>query len=102
MYFPCRSYQLVSNNFYSLFPTAMNVTTCTIVDPMLVSAFSRSTSYTFMGSCEHALLQSCDDLVDFMVRTDFITDSMDNGAVGVFIVSGLGGRRVELEQIIIG
>ncbi|XP_064387505.1 uncharacterized protein LOC135335846 isoform X3 [Halichondria panicea] len=63
-------------------PTDMTI--CTIADPLMVSPFTRSTSYTFMGTCEHALLQSCDDSVDFMVRTDFLTDSMDNGAVGVF------------------
>ncbi|XP_064387502.1 uncharacterized protein LOC135335845 isoform X3 [Halichondria panicea] len=66
-------------------PVSTNMTTCTITDPMLVSPFTRSTSYTFMGTCEHTLLQSCDDSVDFMVRTDFLTDNMDNGAVGVFI-----------------
>lgn len=62
---------------------------CTVDEPMMVSPFTRSTSYTFMGSCEHTLLRSCDENIDFSVRTDFITNSMENGAVGVFIVSTL-------------
>ena len=57
---------------------------------MMVSPFTRSTSYTFKGSCERVLLQSCNPSIDFMVRVDFITDSMENGAVGVFLVSGRG------------
>ena len=81
----------ILNIYISLFPTATDMTICTIADPLMVSPFTRSTSYTFMGTCEHALLQSCDNSVDFMVRTDFLTDSMDNGAVGVFFVSGFEG-----------
>ena len=61
--------------------------TFVVNEPMMVSPFSLSTSYTFMGSCERVLLRSCDNSVDFSVRTDFITDSMENGAVGVFLVS---------------
>jgi len=59
---------------------------CTVDEPMVVSPFARAESYTFMGSCEHVLLRSCDG-GDFEVRTDFITDTQENGAVGIFIVS---------------
>ena len=66
----------------------MPTTTCVVSEPMIVSPFTLSTSYTFMGSCERVLLQSCDSSINFTVRIDFIADSMKNGAVGVFLVSG--------------
>ena len=54
----------------------------------MVSPFTQGNRYTFMGTCEHILLESCPpQQSDFVVSADFITDSMDNGAIGVFMVS---------------
>ena len=54
----------------------------------MVSPFTLSSSYTFMGTCEHILLESCPpETADVVVVADFITDSMENGAIGIFIIS---------------
>ena len=59
---------------------------CSISEPLLVSPFNASTSYNFRGTCELIALRSCDESEepDFAVRVDFISDTMDNGAVGVY------------------
>ena len=43
--------------------------------------------YGFMGTCEHIAVSSCGSIPDFDVRVtvDFLTDSMENGAVGLHI-----------------
>ena len=54
----------------------------------MVSPFTLSSRYTFMGTCEHILLQSCPpETAEVFVVADFITDSMENGAIGIFILS---------------
>ena len=87
-YLACKHHQYYSCIYTNSIFAVRNTTTCVVNEPMMVSPFTLSTSYTFMGSCERVLLQSCDSSIDFMVRVDFITDSMENGAVGVFLVSG--------------
>lgn len=43
--------------------------------------------YGFMGTCEHTALSSCDDIPGFNIRVtvDFLTESMENGAVGLLV-----------------
>ena len=40
-----------------------------------------------MGTCEHIALSSCDDVPGYDVRVtvDFLTESMENGAVGLLV-----------------
>ena len=43
--------------------------------------------YGFMGTCEHTALRYCDPIPGFNVRVnvDFLTESMENGAVGLLV-----------------
>ena len=43
--------------------------------------------YGFMGTCEHTALRFCDLIPGFNVRVnvDFLTESMENGAVGLLV-----------------
>ena len=48
--------------------------------------FTQSVSYGFKGTCEHVALSLCDSLsATFVVTVDFLTESMENGAIGVFL-----------------
>lgn len=50
--------------------------------------FARSVSYRFKGTCEHTALSLCETSltsVKFSVTVDFLTESMENGAVGLFL-----------------
>lgn len=63
------------------------VSECTITEPLTISPFNATTSYNFRGSCELTALGACDDIsteADFSIRVDFISDTMANGAVGVY------------------
>lgn len=61
------------------------VSECTITDPLTVSPFNSSTSYNFRGTCEVVALRSCvNTKADFAIRVDFISDTMSNGAVGMY------------------
>lgn len=60
---------------------------CIISDSLMVSPFSftPTTGYRFRGTCELTALQSCSGAEpDFAVRVDFLTDTLETGAVGVF------------------
>ncbi len=60
--------------------------TCTISNPLMTSPFNSSTSFTFKGTCELIALSSCDISHPkyFRIAVDFLTDTLNNGAVGVF------------------
>ena len=49
--------------------------------------FSGNTKYNFMGPCEHTALSSCNPIPFFDVRVtvDFLTESLENGAVGLHV-----------------
>lgn len=58
---------------------------CVITEPLMVRPFNGTPSYSFRGTCELIAVMSCTSAVqDFSVRVDFISDTTDNGAVGVF------------------
>ena len=61
--------------------------TCRITEPLRVQTYSTSTMYGFMGTCEHVATSLCDavDGYDVRVTVDFLTESMENGAVGLHV-----------------
>lgn len=62
--------------------------TCRIFEPLQVQPFSLSVSYGFKGTCEHTALSLCDSSstsIKFSVTVDFLTESLENGAVGLFL-----------------
>ena len=56
---------------------------CIVSDPLMVSPFVIAESYNFMGTCEHTLVTSCSDDVDFAVTVDFLAADLANGRIGV-------------------
>ena len=64
---------------------------CTIFEPLQVQPFNQSVSYRFKGTCEHIALSLCESTSTspkFSVNVDFLSESMENGAVG-FILGDL-------------
>ena len=60
-----------------------DISVCTVIDPLMVSPFKIPSSYNFMGTCEHTLVTSCTDAMDFAVTVDFLRGNLDNGRIGV-------------------
>ena len=60
---------------------------CKITEPLSVQTFRKSTKYGFMGTCEHVAVSSCLPIAgfDIQVTVDFITESMEIGAVGLHV-----------------
>lgn len=62
---------------------------CKIFEPLQVQPFAQSVSYGFKGTCEHVALSLCEGSssasIRFGVTVDFLTESMENGAVGLFV-----------------
>ena len=61
---------------------------CRLFEPLQVQPFNRSVSYQFRGTCEHTALSLCEGLSDgskFSINVDFLTESMEMGAVGLFL-----------------
>ena len=61
----------------------VDIIVCTVTDPLMVSPFQIPSNYNFMGTCEHTLVTSCTDRVDFAVTVDFLPGNLDNGRIGV-------------------
>ena len=61
--------------------------TCRINEFMQVQPFTRTTEYRFNGMCEHIAASPCETIEGFDVRVtvDFLTGSMENGAVGLHV-----------------
>ena len=61
--------------------------TCRIVEPLQVETYSTTTRYGFMGTCEHVATSLCESVEGYDVRVtvDFLTESMENGAVGLLV-----------------
>ena len=68
-------------------PPPTDVITCRITEPLRVQPFTRTSMYGFMGVCEHIAASSCETIAGFdvQVTVDFLTESMENGAVGLHI-----------------
>ena len=60
---------------------------CQITEPLRVKPFSINSMYGFMGTCEHVAFSSCqsDDEFNVRVTVDFLTESLENGAVGLHV-----------------
>ena len=56
---------------------------CIVSDPLMVSPFVIAETYNFVGTCEHTLVTSCTDAVDFAVTVDFLATNLANGRIGV-------------------
>ena len=56
---------------------------CVVSDPLMVSPFVISENYNFVGTCEHTLVTSCTNTVDFAVTVDFLATNLANGRIGV-------------------
>ena len=63
--------------------TVPTTTACVIQDALRVSPFNATPSYQFRGSCELTAVTSCSGVPDFSVRVDYLTETLDIGAVGV-------------------
>ena len=65
----------------------MDKQTCEIVETLQVRTFSQSSAYRFTGTCEHIATSFCESVpgLDVRVTIDFLTDSEENGAVGLHI-----------------
>ena len=52
-----------------------------------MKTYSMSSMYGFMGTCEHIATSLCESVPGFDVRVtvDFLTESMENGAVGLHV-----------------
>ena len=52
-----------------------------------MKTYSVNSRYGFMGTCEHVATSLCESVPGFDVRVtvDFLTESMENGAVGLHI-----------------
>ena len=72
---------------FSTEPVPVEDITCRITEPLRVMPFERTTMYGFMGTCEHIAVSSCEPVPGFDVRVtvDFLTESMENGAVGLLV-----------------
>ena len=72
---------------FSTEPEPVEEITCRITEPLRVMPFERTTMYGFMGTCEHIAVSSCEPVPGFDVRVtvDFLTESMENGAVGLLV-----------------
>ena len=57
--------------------------TCTISEPLQISPFNGNSKYSLKGTCEYIALSSCDGSPDFSVTVDFLTGSLENGAIGI-------------------
>ena len=80
--------------------------TCRIDEIQLVQPFTRMSDYRFMGICEYTALSSCIPIPGFDVRVtiDYITETLENGAVGLHVndfryVSGEDGSFDDGGQI---
>ena len=62
-------------------------TTCKITEPQRVQTFTKTTEYGFLGTCEHVAVSPCLPIAGFdvQVTVDFLTETMDNGAVGLHV-----------------
>ena len=52
-----------------------------------MKTYSMSSMYRFMGTCEHVATSLCESVpgFDVQVTVDFLTESMENGAVGLHV-----------------
>ena len=61
--------------------------TCRITEPQRVQTYSFSSTYGFIDVCEHIATSLCEPVEGYDVRVtvDFLTETMDNGAVGLHV-----------------
>ena len=61
--------------------------TCRIDEILQVQPFTRTSDYRFMGICEYTAFSSCNPISGFDVRVtvDYITETLENGAVGLHV-----------------
>ena len=69
-----------------------NGTDCVVRDGQSIRPFPEAVrSYSFKGSCEHVLIQSCNGATpteDFAVAVDFLSSDLNIGAVGASLNGG--------------
>ena len=61
--------------------------TCRIDEILQVQPFTRTSDFRFMGICEYTALSSCNSIPEFDVRVtvDYITETLENGAIGLHV-----------------
>ena len=61
--------------------------TCEILETLRVRAYTHMSAYSFLGTCEHIATSFCDSVpgLDVQVTVDFLTETMENGAVGLHV-----------------
>ena len=69
------------------FVAPSDILTCQIDEIQRVQTFNRMSAYGFMGTCEYVATSSCNAIEGFDVRVtvDYISETLENGAVGLHV-----------------